>query len=205
MVAARTVVALFGGSFNPPHIGHVLAAAYVLGIGAVERVLVVPVFGHALGKQGESFAHRVEMARRAFGWLPGVEVSTIERQLGAPSRTLRTVQALEAEHPEWALRLLVGSDITGEIGKWHAYDEIARRAPPLVLGRAGSDGPEPRLLPEVSSTEIRSFLAAARAGSAFPVALEALVPRSVLDYVRENGLYGAASAEALPPGTNRKP
>jgi nicotinate-nucleotide adenylyltransferase len=187
MSEARFTVALFGGSFNPPHIGHVLAAAYVLGLGWVDRVLVVPVFEHALGKQLEAFEHRVEMSQRAFGWLPGVEVSSIEATLGAPSRTLRTIQALEHAHPEWQLRLLVGSDITGEIGKWHAYDEIARRAPPLVLGRAGTgaDPGTPHLLPEVSSTEVRALLA--HPGD--PSELRALVPGSVLDYLRAQGLY----------------
>jgi nicotinate-nucleotide adenylyltransferase len=191
MSEARSRVALFGGSFNPPHIGHVLAAAYVLGLGWVDRVLVVPVFDHALGKQLERFEHRVEMARRAFGWLPAASVSTIEATLGAPSRTLRTIQALEQEHPEWELRLLVGSDITGEIEKWHAYDEIARRAPPLVLGRAGVPGESAaQLLPEVSSTQVRLLLAEADE----PADLAALVPRSVIQYARQHRLYGAAPA-----------
>jgi nicotinate-nucleotide adenylyltransferase len=191
MLEARSRVALFGGSFNPPHIGHVLAAAYVLGIGWVDRVLVVPVFEHALGKQLERFEHRVEMSRRAFGWLPGVEVSTVEATLGSPSRTLRTIEALEKAHPEWELRLLVGSDITGEIEKWHAYDEIARRAPPLVLGRAGVGGEPgaPRLLPEVSSTEVRALLGQHDE----PSALDALVPRSVLAYARAQRLYRPAT------------
>lgn len=189
----RLTVALFGGSFNPPHVGHVLAVAYVLSVGLVERVLVVPVFEHALGKQLEPFQHRLEMSRRAFGWLPGVEVSSIEERLGAPSRTLRTIEALEAEHGDWALRLLVGSDITGEIEKWHAFAEIERRAPPLILERAGARAASeaPPLLPEVSSTEVRALLGQARSGEPFGAQLASLVPRSVLDYVAQHALYGA--------------
>ena len=160
-------VALFGGSFNPPHVGHVLAVAYALSVGLVERVLVVPVFEHALGKRLAPFPHRLAMSERAFAWLPGVEVSRIEEHLGAPSRTLRTIQALEVEHPEWRLRLLVGSDITGELEKWHAFHEIARRAPPLILPRAGaSEAGGPPLLPEVSSTRVRQLLQAASRSSA---------------------------------------
>src|SRR5687767_3051770 len=112
MTVSSVTVALFGGSFNPPHIGHVLAVTYVLSVGRVDRVVVVPVFDHALGKRLEPFEHRLEMARRAFDWLPQVDVSDIEERLGTPSRTLRTVLALESAHPEWDLRLLVGSDIT---------------------------------------------------------------------------------------------
>lgn len=188
---ARTPVALFGGSFNPPHIGHVLAAAYVLSTGAVERVIAVPVFEHALRKRLEPFEHRVEMTRRAFSLLPGVEVSEIEAELGAPSRTLSTILALEAKHPEWSLRLMVGSDILTEIHQWHAFDEIERRAPPLVLARAGANAAgAPSLLPDVSSTEVRALLARSEAGREPGAELRAVVPRAVLDYVREHLLYG---------------
>jgi nicotinate-nucleotide adenylyltransferase len=187
----RVTVGLFGGSFNPPHVGHVLALAYVLSVGLVERVLVVPVFEHALGKRLEPFQHRLEMSRRAFGWLPGVEVSSIEERLGAPSRTLHTIQAVEAEHRDWALRLLVGSDITAEIAKWHAFEEIERRAPPLILERAGARAASgaPSLLPAVSSTEVRALLGQARSGEPFGAELASLVPRAVLDYVAEHALY----------------
>lgn len=189
----RQTVALFGGSFNPPHVGHVLATAYVLSVGWVERVLVVPVFEHALGKALAPFRHRVAMAERAFGWLPRVEVSPIEQNLGVPSRTLRTIQALEAEHPDWALRLLVGSDITAEIEKWHAFEQIERKAPPLFLQRAGSRAASssPSLLPEVSSTEIRRLLAAQRPDSPPSPELSALVPSAVLEYIAQHQLYRA--------------
>lgn len=188
---AREVVALFGGSFNPPHVGHVLAAAYVLSAGWVQRVLVVPVFEHALGKALVPFEHRLEMARRAFEWLPGVEVSSIEASLGAPSRTLRTILALEAQHPDWELRLLVGSDITGEIEKWQAFDQIERKAPPLYLQRAGASGPGlgPSVLPEVSSTEVRRLLGQAGPDEPPSADLSALVPRAVLDYVWRERLF----------------
>ncbi len=190
---ARIPMALFGGSFNPPHVGHVLAVAYVLSTERVERVVVVPVFEHALGKHLAPFEHRVEMAVRAFGWLPRVEVCSIEARLGAPSRTLGTIQALQAEHPDWDLRLMVGSDILGEIHQWQAFEEIERRAPPLVLPRAGAATPSdtPQLLPEVSSTEVRALLAAQAKGAKPTSAseVEALVPRAVLAYIRDHGLY----------------
>jgi nicotinate-nucleotide adenylyltransferase len=194
----RISVGLFGGSFNPPHVGHVLSVAYALSTGLVERVVAVPVFAHALGKSLAPFADRLAMARLAFEWLPGVTVSDIEQSLGSPSRTLETVRALLALHPEWQLRLIVGSDILGELHQWHAFREIERLAPPLVLPRPGA--PEPgeadraaRLLPDISSTEVRTLLsdwATGTAPAAAP-ALGRLVPRAVLTLIRERGLYGA--------------
>jgi nicotinate-nucleotide adenylyltransferase len=194
----RISVGLFGGSFNPPHLGHVLSIAYLLGMELVERVVAVPVFAHALGKTLAPFPERVAMARLAFEWLPRVAVSDIEQRLATPSRTLETIKALSAEHPDWDLRLVVGSDILGELHQWHAFAEIERRAPPLVLPRPGAPQPglplaAPRLLPDISSTQVRALLAEWAAASAPVVAapIEQLVPRAVLAYIRAHGLYGA--------------
>ena len=194
---ARSSVGLFGGSFNPPHLGHVLSIAYVLSAELVERVVAVPVFEHALGKNLVPFPERVAMARLAFEWLPRVEVSDIEQRLSTPSRTLSTVRALSAQHPDWDLRLLVGSDILGELPQWHAFPEIERRAPPLVLPRpegtdTGQPGAGARLLPDISSTQVRARLAEWGASNAPEAAaeLEQLLPRSVLAFIRAHGLYG---------------
>jgi nicotinate-nucleotide adenylyltransferase len=196
-VVQKVSVGLFGGSFNPPHVGHVLSIAYVLSTGLVQRVVAVPVYAHALGKSLAPFAERLNMARLAFEWLPRVEVSDIEQGLGTPSRTLGTVRALLAQHPEWQLRLVVGSDILGELHQWHAYREIERLAPPLILPRPGA--PEPgqqefstRLLPDISSTEVRALLADWASGTApgAEVQLERLVPQAVLSFIRQHGLYG---------------
>lgn len=201
----RVSVGLFGGSFNPPHVGHVLSIAYALSAGLVERVVAVPVYAHALGKSLAPFAERLNMARLAFEWLPAVEVSDIEQGLGTPSRTLETVRALLSRHPDWQLRLLVGSDILGELHQWHAFREIERLAPPLVLPRPGAPQPgQPdqatRMLPDVSSTEVRNLLRDWAGGRAPEAAaqLERLVPRAVLRFIRERGLYGvpAPSADA---------
>jgi len=180
-----TRVAVFGGSFNPPHVAHVLAVSYVLACFEVDRVLVVPVFDHAFDKDLAPFERRLELARLAFAWLPGVEVSRVEERLPTPSYTLQTLERLAVDHPHWELRLMVGSDVLHERDKWRAFDRIVALAPPLVLGRAGfphADAPL-ALLPEVSSTEVRGLLA-----SADP-RVEALVPRRVLAHVRKHGLY----------------
>lgn len=179
-------VAFFGGSFNPPHVSHVLAAVYALSVAPIDEVLVVPVFRHPFAKELAPFEDRLEMCRLALGWIPRVRVSEVERDLGGESLTLRTLEHLSAAHPDLALRLLVGADVLADLPKWHRFDRIAEIAPPIVLGRAGvnrSDAPEP-LLPKISSTEVREALARGDAA-----AVRALVPASVLDYVAKNNLY----------------
>jgi nicotinate-nucleotide adenylyltransferase len=197
---ASITVGLFGGSFNPPHVGHVLSIAYALSAGLVERVVAVPVFAHALGKSLAPFPERLAMARLAFEWIPGVEVSDLEQELGSPSRTLRTIEALSSRHADWQLRLIVGSDILGELHQWHAYAQIERLAPPLILPRPGAPDPAgtagaARILPDVSSTEVRAYLGAAAQGDADADArLRQVVPASVLEFIRRQGLYGVDRA-----------
>lgn len=187
-------VAVYGGSFDPPHVAHVLAAAYLLSCSDVERVLVVPVFDHALDKELTPFEERVAMCELAFGSMNGVEVSRVEETLGTPSYTLRMLEKLAAERPAERLRLVVGADVLFERHKWHAFDRIAAAFDPIVLGRVGFEHPEaPRpVLPDVSSTRIRALLGKARTAEE-ERELEDVVPRRVLRHIRERGLYPCAS------------
>jgi nicotinate-nucleotide adenylyltransferase len=183
-------VAVYGGSFDPPHVAHVLLVAYVLSVHAFERVLVVPVFAHAFDKRLTPFDHRVRMCELAMGCLSGVEVSPLEASLGAPSLTLRTLECLKHMHPDYELRLVVGADVLGEQHQWHAFDRIKDLAPLLVVGRAGIDDPTapPPVLPDVSSTRVRALLAR-RAQAEARAELDLALPRAVLDYIDREGLY----------------
>jgi len=185
-VTAPKTVAFFGGSFNPPHVGHVLAAAYALSTTPIDEVLVVPVFQHPFAKELAPYDHRRAMCELALGWLPGVRISDVERTLGGESRTLRTLQHLRETEPSWRLRLLVGADVLADASKWYRFEEVVALAPLLVLGRAGfevSGAPE-ALLPEVSSTEVRAALAEGQGDR-----LSSKVPARVLSYVARHGLY----------------
>ena len=176
--------ALFGGSFNPPHVCHVQAVEWALSSGAVDRVVVVPCRRHAFDKALASFEHRREMACLAFAPLgEAVEVSDIEERLGGTSRTLDTLVALRQERPGWSWRLLIGTDILEEASRWYRFDDVARLAPPLVVGRSGFDGATGGMvLPNVSSSEIRCCV---RKGRDY----RDLVPESVALYIGKHRLY----------------
>ena len=185
-------VAIYGGSFDPPHVSHVLAAVYALKMGDFERVLVVPVYEHAFHKQLTAFEHRTRMCELAFAGIAGVEVSPIERDLLTPSLTLRTLEHLATMHPDWHMRLLVGSDVLGDTAKWHAFDRVRELAPPYVVARPGYDHPDSHaaLLPDVSSTRIREALGQANEPEQASV-LAVSVPRAVLAYIAEHRLYAS--------------
>jgi nicotinate-nucleotide adenylyltransferase len=179
-------VAVFGGSFNPPHVGHVLACAFVLSVEEVDRILVVPTYKHPFAKSLVTFDDRVRMCELAMAWMPGVEVSRVEAELGGESRTLRTLEHLAQTNEHWALRLVIGADIVAEASRWFGFDAIVKLAPLIILGRAGVDAPAagPVVLPEVSSTQVRAAIARDAWSEA-----ERLVPRAVLAHLRKRGLY----------------
>ena len=185
---AVPIVGVFGGSFNPPHLSHVLAHAVVLARFDVERLLVVQTFQHPFAKSLAPYEDRVKMCELAMGWLPRVEVSRVEEELGGESRTLRTLEHLETRYPSKRLRFIMGADIMVESSKWYAFDRISALAPPIVLGRVGVDypGAPPPVLPAISSTEVRAKLADDDADLG-PVA--ELVPKAVIEYARARRLY----------------
>ncbi|MES1205276.1 MAG: nicotinate (nicotinamide) nucleotide adenylyltransferase [Pseudomonadota bacterium] len=190
MAGGPSRVALFGGSFNPPHVAHQLVALYVLETAAVDELWFIPAFQHPFDKPLESFDDRFEMCQLAAAALgPRVRVSDIEARLAGPSRTLRTAQKLIEEHPQTRFSLVIGSDLARETATWHGADELARLISFIVVARAGhaaaAAAPAGAVaMPAVSSTEIRAALASGRG-------VDALLPKSVLDYVLAHGLYGS--------------
>jgi nicotinate-nucleotide adenylyltransferase len=180
------ITAIFGGSFDPPHIGHLLVMASVLHLGRADEVLVVPCVAHPFGKITAAFEDRLAMVRLLLqGELDGrAAACDIEKRRGLSGRTLDTVTALRDELPGVALRLLVGADILAEKDRWHAFDRIERIAPLIVVGREGAPAPG-RELPAVStasSTDIRARIRDGRDCST-------LVAPRILDYIAARGLY----------------
>lgn len=176
--------AVFGGSFNPPHVSHVLAVAYVLATQPVDRVLVIPTYDHPFGKSLVNFAHRHAMCALAFADFARTEVSTIEREMGGESRTLLTLKALRSKHPDEKLRLVVGSDILNEAHKWFGWDEIVQLAPLIVLGRVGhaAPGAPAPVIPELASRDLRAMIERGED-------VGTLIPRAVKQYLDQHKLY----------------
>lgn len=188
-MTSRTL-AVYGGSFDPPHVGHFLVAAFVASLTGVDELLLVPAFEHAFGKRFEAaYEHRVALVRAMARDLPRTRVSTLERDLGGTRYTVDVVRALKTSRPDAALRLVLGADVAAETERWHRWDELQTLAPPLFVRRAGFPAPEasPAIdFPEVSSTEVRRRLQCG-------VPLEGLVPSSVEQLIRRRNLYGTAS------------
>jgi nicotinate-nucleotide adenylyltransferase len=183
-------VALFGGSFNPPHVVHQLVALTVLETKAVDELWFVPCFQHPFDKALAPFDDRLRMCELAAESLgPRVKVTDIEGRLGGRGRsyTLPMVQALRAERPEVEFALVLGSDLEPELDSWYGAQELRALVQLIVIGRKGYPGGSGIVMPELSSTQIRASLSRGED-------VTGLVPRTVIEHIRVQGLYGAHTA-----------
>lgn len=181
-------IALFGGSFDPPHVGHLLAAAYVLATEAVDELWLVPVFAHPFGKQFlGSYDHRVALCEKLAAQLPRASVSRVEEESGE-ARTVDLLEYLHRKHPATKWALVLGADLQKERPQWKRFERIEQLARLVPIPRAGYPEPEAggrrpaAVLPEVSSTQVRALL---KSGAD----VSHLVPRAVLDSIRAAGTY----------------
>ena len=170
-----TRVALFGGSFNPPHVAHELVALYVLETQPIDELWFLPVFQHVFDDKKDlaPYEDRLAMCRLVADALgPRAKVSRAEEELAHQpgfqgSRTFDLIELLARTHADVEPRWVVGSDILGETDKWYRWPEVVARAPLIVIERPGYPVPagySQRALPmpDVSSTRIREELKARR-------------------------------------------
>jgi nicotinate-nucleotide adenylyltransferase len=135
-------IAFFGGSFDPPHRGHVAVARAARTALGLDTVLFAPVGAQPLKQAGATatFEDRLEMTRLAIAGEPGLEISLADAPIttGGPNYTLETLERLRFElGPECALFFLMGADSFFGLRKWHRAAEIPFVAPLIVASRPG--------------------------------------------------------------------
>jgi nicotinate-nucleotide adenylyltransferase len=190
---------VFGGTFDPPHIGHFVAAVNASFALSLDRVLIVVsnIPWQKVGDRRISPARdRLDMVRAAVAGRPRLEASDLEIRRGGESATAETVEALAAEDPARRLFVIVGADAAAGLRTWRRWPVVAERATVVVVERAGEQdgagdwpGPLQRVaIPrlDVSSTDLRR-----RAAAGEP--LDYLVPSGVAALVAERGLYSGAT------------
>ena len=195
--------ALYGGSFDPPHLGHLAIARQVLERFAVDRLVFLPA-SHSPLKEGTptaTDAQRLEMLRLATAGEPRFDVSDFEIAKGGISYTVETLRAWHQREPSAELLFVAGMDSLLTLHAWREPLEIARLCTFVTFRRPGFPLPTPEELKlppdvarqlldqvvdgplvDVSSSDIRT-----RAAHGEPLA--DLVPRAVADYIAAKGIY----------------
>jgi nicotinate-nucleotide adenylyltransferase len=203
---------LLGGTFNPPHVGHLVCAVQALAQLGLEQVLLVPV--HEPPHKGieiePGVEHRVELCRRAVAGDDRLRVSRIDADVPGPSFTVDTLRRLHDREPGHELTFIVGGDMALSLPTWREPEAVLALATLAVAERAGvrRDDVRTRLaglagservaffdMPriDVSSSEIRRRVAARRP-------IRHLVPRAVATYIGEQGLYLLPAGATLEQG-----
>jgi nicotinate-nucleotide adenylyltransferase len=195
-------VGILGGTFNPPHLGHLVCAqeAYLqLGL---DRVLFIPagIPPHKANEEEPGVAHRLEMCRLAIrGDESRFELSELEVRRAGPSYTVDTLEELRTTTPDSELFLILGGDIAAGLPRWHRVERVLELATAVVAERRGTPrssiedalvtvraGERAQFFPMppigLSSTMIRE-----RARSGQPI--KYLVPDSVDTYIQQHSLY----------------
>jgi nicotinate-nucleotide adenylyltransferase len=154
-MSKRRWIGVFGGSFNPPHLGHLLAAVYALKVFELDEIWFVPTYRHAFGKELWPFEDRMEMCERLISGLgPKFKVNPIEKTIRSDGKMLKTLEALSRKQKNCAFSLVIGSDILKQAKKWHRFDQIRDRFMVLVVPR-GAKGNSKLAIPDINSSEIR--------------------------------------------------
>jgi nicotinate-nucleotide adenylyltransferase len=185
------VEALFGGSFDPVHVGHLIAAeaaAEALDV----RVRFVPtrVQPFKRAAHGANPEQRAEMLDLAVAGNTRLTVERIELTLPAPSYTVRTLQALAEREPGNRFTLLLGADAAGELAAWHQVDALPALADVVVVARPGVSLPRHpaiRRVVEVPAVDLSATMIRERVRQGRSIRY--LVPDAVRDYIAARGLY----------------
>lgn len=194
-------VGVFGGAFDPPHVAHVALARAALEQLALDELRVLPT-GQAWhrARATTASAHRLAMARIAFGDLPRTVIDERELRRPGPTYTIDTLRELKAEQPDALLFLVMGEDQVASFTRWHEWQAIPQLATICVAARAAR--PEHAVAPDLgerlpaqtpvvllrlpsmpeSATEVRQRVAAGEG-------IAHLVPAGVARYIDEHSLY----------------
>jgi nicotinate-nucleotide adenylyltransferase len=189
-------VGVLGGTFDPIHIAHLVAALGARHALGLDRVLLV-VAGDPWQKRSTvvaSAADRLAMARAAIDGLDGLEVSAIEVERAGPTYTIDTLRALTAADRE--LFLIVGDDVAARLDSWHEADAVrsaatlvvvARDLEPTALDPATSAGRGARVDVQIPRLDIASSDLRGRVARGEPI--DVLVPSGAVRVIRERRLY----------------
>ena len=193
----RSRIGVFGGTFDPPHLGHLVTAVNVRH--ALRLDLVILMVAHdpwQKSRRVSPAADRLAMVEAAVRGLDGVVAGALEVERGGPTYTADTLAELARRHPGAELFTIVGDDVAASFGGWERASEVAAASTLVVVDRPGSPLTPPgewrwervevpRL--EVSSTDLR-----ARAADGRP--LDFLVPDAVREIIAARGLYASGAA-----------
>lgn len=180
-------IAIYGGSFDPIHHGHLILAREAREALSLEKVIFVPVAVSPFKKSpAANAAMRLSMVQAAIAGETGFAVNDCELRRPPPSYTIDTVEEIRRLNGDAEIHCLIGEDNAGELSKWHRFTELEKMVRFVVLDRTGRQASHPYQVIQrkidISATDIRKRVASSRS-------IRYLVPAAVEEIIRRENLY----------------
>ncbi|QTD41636.1 nicotinate-nucleotide adenylyltransferase [Sporosarcina sp. Te-1] len=184
-------IGLLGGTFNPPHIGHLIIANEVKHALNLDEVRLMPasIPPHKLNPSDASPEQRLEMVKLSINGADGLTAFSFEVDRGGVSYTYDTVAALRSEEPDIQFHFIIGGDMIDMLPSWHRIEDLVKIVTFVGVGRPGTIGTTsfPVQMVEIPQIDLSSTVIRHRIQKGGTVAF--LLPAAVERYIREEGLY----------------
>lgn len=189
----RERIGILGGTFDPPHVGHLMVAADAFAALRLDRLLLIPSAAppHKRGRVCASAEQRLAMVRAAVASDPRFQVDDLELRRPGASYSVDTLRALSARHADAELFFIIGVDQLREFESWREPEEVARLARLVVMARGGEGAPPagrfqaqpvPVTRIDLSATELRERVQRGQS-------IRYFVPDPVIEIIEREGLY----------------
>ena len=185
-------VGILGGTFNPPHIGHLMIANEVLHALALDEVRLMPnaIPPHKQHRHDATPEQRVKMLELFIGKTPNLSVETIELERGGRSYTYETMRMLREREPDAEFYFIIGGDSIDYLHTWYRIDDLMELVTFVGVNRPGTQAKSTYAVQMVYIPEIDLSSTIVRQRLATNGTVNYLLATEVIDYIREEGLYG---------------
>jgi nicotinate-nucleotide adenylyltransferase len=198
-------IGVFGGAFDPPHLGHLVLAEQAREAARLDEVWFLPSYKppHKADRSLSRFEHRCDLVTLATVGQPAFKLNPMEKELPPPSYTAETLAELRRRHPGHTFHLLLGADSFLDLPSWYEPARVVEQAELVVVGRPGFlEQIDEAAVERVSRAVGRAVTPAVVSSPLIAIAsrdirrrvgegksVRFLVPRAVEEYIREKGLY----------------
>lgn len=190
-------IGILGGTFNPPHIGHLIIANEIKYRLDLDEVRLIPTASppHKTADKDVTALQRLRMVELAVEGVEGLAASSYEVDKGGVSYSYDTISALKEIEPEVDFFFIIGADMVDLLPTWHRIDELLQIITFIGVNRPGSQGETPYPVTFISIPEIDLSSTVIRARIAEGGTIKFLTPLKVESYIRQEGLYGSSASE----------
>jgi nicotinate-nucleotide adenylyltransferase len=200
-------IGILGGTFNPPHLGHLIAAQEAHRELGLDQVVLIPaaIPPHKPVEDEPGAEHRLELCRRAAGDDQRFTVSDLELRRDGPSFTVDTLDILRSQSPSDDLFLILGADIAAGLPRWHEPERVLELATVAIARRRGTaktavqgalaqlQGGDRARFFQMPRIGISSTMVRDRVRAGHPIRY--FVPDGVMNYIAKHGLYGSSGGK----------